>query len=87
MHNTASHNHISHKYSPDLICEVVNQVKNHNQLLSEVAKNYGISSRTVYQWVKSAAEPTELKKSEITNQIASLQLQIKSLNNLLQMMA
>ncbi|GGN72047.1 MULTISPECIES: transposase [Pseudomonadati] len=87
MHNTASHNHISHKYSQALICEVVNQVKNHNLLLSEVAKKYGISSRTVYQWVKSSAEPTELKKNEITNQIASLQLQIKSLNNLLQMMA
>lgn len=87
MHNTAMHNHISHKYSQALISEVVNQVKNHNRLLSEVAKNYGISSRTVYQWVKSSTEPSELKKNEITNQIASLQLQINSLNNLLQMMA
>lgn len=81
--------YLSNRYPDTLINQVVNQVvnqvTNHNRLLSEVAKEYGVSSRVVYQWVKLTAEPVEVKKDLITEQIASLQRQIQNLNKQLQM--
>jgi transposase-like protein len=79
--------YLSNRYPDTLINQVVNQVTDHNRLLSEVAKEYGVSSRVVYQWVKSTTEPVEVKKDLITEQIASLQRQIQSLNKQLQMIA
>lgn len=79
--------YLNNRYSDTLINQVVNQVTHHNRLLSEVAKEYGVSSRVVYQWVKLTAEPAELKKNLLTEQIASLQRQIQSLNKQLQMIA
>ncbi|QIR13501.1 transposase [Shewanella aestuarii] len=75
------------RYSDALINEVVNQVKCHNRLLSEVAKDYGIASKTVYNWVKSTDNTKLNKKHQIVGQIASLQQQIKSLHQQLQSIA
>ncbi|MCL1143754.1 transposase [Shewanella gaetbuli] len=80
-------NSINNRYSDSLINEVVSQVKSKRRLLSEVAKEYGIASRTVYQWVKVTEEPTQQKKVQIADQIAALQLQIQDLNKQLQMIA
>ncbi|UJF21866.1 transposase [Shewanella sp. OMA3-2] len=79
--------YLSNRYPDTLISEVINQITHHNRLLSVVAKEYGVSSRVVYQWVKLTTEPVEIKKDLLTEQIASLQRQIQNLNKQLQMIA
>lgn len=76
------------RYSASLINEVVCQVKQQNKLLSQVAKDYGIASRTVYQWVKqNDVNNDDVNKDIIVQQIASLQSQIKTLNQQLRLIA
>ncbi|MGX9463576.1 transposase [Shewanella sp. A14] len=75
------------QYPMDLREQVVNEVKNHNRLLSEVAKQYGVPAKTVYQWVRSNDELQTEDKSAIVSKIAYLQQKIARLNQQLQTMA
>ncbi|PMG41638.1 hypothetical protein BCU91_10325 [Shewanella sp. 10N.286.52.B9] len=76
--------------------QVIAEVKQHNRLISDVAKQYCISAKTVYQWVKNketamtsktnaegvtTRKRTQAKqKSALVSEIAHLQLKLSQLN-------
>ncbi|QDE32606.1 MULTISPECIES: transposase [Shewanella] len=75
------------QYPIDLQKQVINEVKNHNRLLSDVAKQYGVSAKTVYKWVRhNDAHKTE-SKSAIVSEIEHLQQKITQLSQQLHTMA
>ncbi|WP_144211309.1 transposase [Shewanella donghaensis] len=80
-------------YSADFQQQVVAEVKQNNRLISDVAKQYYISAKTVYQWVKkkdtanisnvnfsSNKSIKEKQKSVLVSEITHLQLKIAQLN-------
>ncbi|MBB1360577.1 MULTISPECIES: transposase [unclassified Shewanella] len=75
------------QYPIDLQRQVINEVKNHNRLLSDVAKQYGVSAKTVYQWVRSNDSRQTESKGAIVSEIAYLQQKIAQLSQQLQTMA
>tara|TARA_R110000796_G_scaffold167275_9_gene284120 strand:- start:611 stop:916 length:306 start_codon:yes stop_codon:yes gene_type:complete len=75
------------QYPVDLQRQVINEVKNHNRLLSDVAKQYGVSAKTVYQWVRSNDSHQTENKGAIVSEIAYLQQKIAQLSQQLQAMA
>ena len=75
------------QYPVDLQRQVINEVKNHNRLLSDVAKQYGVSAKTVYQWVRSNDSRQTESKGAIVSEIAYLQQKIAQLSQQLQTMA
>ncbi|GIU19365.1 MULTISPECIES: transposase [unclassified Shewanella] len=63
----------------NLNLKVINEVKNKGRLLSDVAKDYGLSTKTVYQIVNES-EPQSIKSSlPIIQQTKLLGLRIKQL--------
>ncbi|MDD8059981.1 MULTISPECIES: transposase [Shewanella] len=74
-------------YSIDFQHQVINEVKVHNRLLSDVAKQYGISAKTVYKWVKQSDTRKSETRGEIVSEIAHLQQKITQLSQQLQAMA
>ncbi|WP_282110171.1 transposase [Shewanella algicola] len=74
-------------YSIDFQYQVISEVKEHNRLLSDVAKQYGISAKTLYKWVKHSDTHKNETRSEIVSEIAHLQQKITQLNQQLQTMA
>ncbi|WP_351018698.1 transposase [Shewanella sp. AC91-MNA-CIBAN-0169] len=75
------------QYPIDLQRQVINEVKNHNRLLSDVAKQYGVSAKTVYQWVRNNDSRQTESKGAIVSEIAYLQQKIAQLSQQLQTMA
>ena len=75
------------QYPVDLQKEVINEVKNNQRLLSDVAKQYGVSAKTVYQWVRSNQVRQTESKGEIVSEIAYLQQKIAQLNQQLHAIA
>ncbi|WP_394130285.1 transposase [Shewanella maritima] len=68
------------RYSPELKSKVIEEVTLQNKLLSAVAREYGISAKKIYQWIKES-QTSELKnQSELRNEIAYLQQKILLLN-------
>ncbi|NKF49429.1 transposase [Shewanella sp. WXL01] len=78
---TASRRHHEISMQQTLVYEVIH----HNKLVSHVAKEHGISSKKLYQWVKAAqssANDSKQQQCEQLNlQIAQLQQQLVSLNH------
>ena len=74
-------------YPADLKKQVIGEVKNHNRLLSDVAKQYGISAKMVYQWVRNSHPRQTEDRGAIMSEIAHLQQKITLLNQQLQTMA
>ena len=63
----------------NLNLKVINEVKNKGRLLSDVAKDYGLSTKMVYQIVNES-EPQSIKSSlPIIQQTKLLGLRIKQL--------
>jgi transposase len=75
------------QYPVELQRQVIDEVKKHNRLLSDVAKQYGVSAKTVYQWVRSNDLCQIRSKSAIVSEIAHLQQKITQLSQQLHTMA
>lgn len=75
------------QYPIDLQKQVINEVKNHNRLLSEIAKQYDVSAKTVYKWVRHKEVNQIETKSAILSVIEDLQQQITQLSQRLSTMA
>lgn len=60
----------------------INAVKNDQRLIGDVAKEFGISSRKLYQWLSekpnSKAKPTRRKQ---TNDVVSMKIALKLLES------
>ncbi len=60
------------RYSEEFKQEAVNQVVHHNYPVAEVAERLGISSKTLYNWVRTFSQPPKkslLKKLSSKNQL------------------
>jgi len=75
------------QYPVELQRQVIDEVKNHNRLLSDVAKQYGVSAKTVYQWVRGNDLRQIRSKSAIVSEIAYLHQKIAQLSQQLHTMA
>ena len=75
------------QYPADFQHQVINEVKVHNRLLSDVAKQYGVSAKTVYKWVKYSENHKAENRGAIMSEIALLQQKITQLSQQLQTMA
>lgn len=67
------------RYSAEFKQEAANQVIHHNYPVAEVADRLGISSKTLYNWVKTLSQPVK-KRHEQTDaqaEIAKLKKQLK----------
>ncbi|WP_153915573.1 transposase [Shewanella sp. TC10] len=69
-------------YSSELKQQVIKEVQQDNRLISDVAKRYSVSAKTIYQWVrkKDIKPVSNMKKSAITSEIAHLQRKLSQLN-------
>ncbi|GIU48588.1 MULTISPECIES: transposase [Shewanella] len=69
-------------YSNELKQQVIVEVQQHNRLISDVAKQYSVSAKTIYQWVRKKDNKlvSNMKKSAITAEIANLQRKLTQLN-------
>ncbi|MBL4912876.1 transposase [Shewanella schlegeliana] len=63
----------------NLNLKVINEVKNNGRLLSDVAKDYGLSTKTVYQIVHESEQRTSKGSLPILKQTKQLSLRIKQL--------
>lgn len=60
---------------------VISEVKVKGRLLSDVARQYGISAKAVYQWVRESDLQPQQRECALMGEIAQLQKKIKQLNN------
>jgi transposase len=59
---------------------VITEVRSHGRLLSEVARQYGLSSKTVYRWLRESEHVHASKhQAAIRAEIARLQRQLQKL--------
>ncbi|GIU41177.1 transposase [Shewanella sairae] len=58
---------------------VINEVKNNGRLLSDVAKDYGLSTKKVYQIVHESEQGSQRTRLPIMQQTKLLGLRIKQL--------
>jgi len=67
------------RYSEEFKQEAANQVVIHGYPVSEVSERLGISSKTLYAWVKSYTKPTGKRKEEeeLRVEIARLKRELK----------
>lgn len=63
----------------NLNLKVINEVKNNGRLLSDVAKDYGLSTKTVYQIVQESEQRSNRSSLPILKQTKQLSLRIKQL--------
>lgn len=61
--------------------EVIAEVKTNGRLLSDVARQYNISAKAVYQWVRESEQQPQQRESALMTEIAQLQRRIKQLSN------
>lgn len=67
----------NHSLKPDVIFEA--KVK--GRLLSDVARQYGLSAKSVYQWVRESEQQPSQRECALMSEIAQLQKRIKQLNH------
>lgn len=60
---------------------VIFEVKVKGRLLSDVARQYGLSAKSVYQWVRESEQQPSQRESALMSEIALLQRRIKQLNH------
>jgi len=67
------------RYSEEFKQEAVNQVAHHNYPVAEVAERLGISSKTLYNWVKIFLQPPKKRyqQEDMHAEIAKLKKQLK----------
>lgn len=67
------------RYSEEFKQEAVNQVIHHNYPVAEVAERLGISSKTLYNWVKIFSQPPKKRQehNDVQAEIARLKKQLK----------
>lgn len=67
------------RYSEEFKQEAVNQVVHHNYPVAEVAERLGISSKTLYNWVKTFSQPPKKRheQEDAQAEIAKLKKQLK----------
>lgn len=65
----------------NLKLDVITEVKVKGRLLSDVARQYGISAKAVYQWVRDSDLQPQQREYALISEIAQLQKRIKQLNN------
>lgn len=65
----------------NLKLDVIAEVKVKGRLLSDVARQYGISAKAVYQWVRESDQQPQQREYALISEIAQLQKRIKQLNN------
>ncbi|ABZ78253.1 transposase IS3/IS911 family protein [Shewanella halifaxensis HAW-EB4] len=63
----------------NLNLKVINEVKNNGRLLSDVAKDYGLSTKTVYQIINENERGSKTSSLPIMQQTKQLALRIKQL--------
>ncbi|MFV0596381.1 transposase [Shewanella sp.] len=61
--------------------DVIFEVKAKGRLLSDVARQYGISAKAVYQWVRESEQQPQQRECALMTEIAQLQKRIKQLNS------
>lgn len=59
---------------------VITEVKVQGRLLSDVARQYGLSAKAVYQWVRESDLQPQQRECALMSEIAQLQKKIKQLN-------
>ena len=62
------------RYSEEFKKEAVNQVVHHNYPVAEVAERLGISSKTLYNWVRTFSQPPNLR-NDMNKKVCKLKLQ------------
>jgi len=67
------------RYSEEFKQEAANQVIHHNYPVAEVAERLGISSKTLYNWVKTFSQPPKNRQEQddMHAEIARLKKQLK----------
>jgi transposase len=67
------------RYSDEFKQEAVNQVAIHGYAVNDVAERLGISSKTLYSWLKTFTKPTSKRKEEdeLRAEIARLKRELK----------
>lgn len=67
------------RYSEEFKQEAVNQVIHHNYPVSEVAERLGISTKTLYYWLKTFSQPPKKRQEQddMQAEIARLKKQLK----------
>lgn len=60
---------------------VITEVKVQGRLLSDVARQYGLSAKAVYQWVRESDLQPQQREYALMSEIAQLQKRIKQLNH------
>jgi len=67
------------RYSEEFKQEAANQVIHHNYPVAEVAERLGISSKTLYNWVKTFSQPPKKRQEQddMQAEIARLKKQLK----------
>lgn len=67
------------RYSDEFKQEAVNQVSVHGYSVSEVADRLGISTKTLYSWLKKFSKPVKAREEEqdLRTEIARLKRELK----------
>lgn len=65
----------------NLRLEVITEVKRNGRLLSEVARQYNLSAKAVYQWVRESEQQPQQRECALMSEIAQLQRRIKQLSH------
>ena len=65
----------------NLRLEVITEVKRNGRLLSEVARQYNVSAKAVYQWVRESEQQPQQRECALMSEIAQLQRRIKQLSH------
>jgi transposase-like protein len=73
---------INRTYTTELKQQVIMEVQQQNRLISDVAKQYSVSAKTIYQWVRKKDQrlSATMNKSAITAELANLQRKLSQLN-------
>ncbi|PKG74486.1 transposase [Shewanella sp. GutCb] len=58
---------------------IINEVKSNGRLLSDVAKQYGVSTKAVYQLVRQSEQPSTSRTLTLRSEIEQLRSRIQEL--------
>lgn len=63
----------------NLNLSIIHEVKNNGRLLSDVARQYGLSTKVVYQLVRQNEQQPTNRSMVLKSEIAQLRIKIKQL--------
>ena len=73
------------RYHEQFINSVIEQVNQQDKLLSTIAKENGVPTKTLYRWVQEAKGSTKNRESQLQLQINALQSKLNDLTQQLQL--